>query len=62
MADSQVPEEQVQEGSNVKEVEQVAKEVLAGHWGRGNVRKQRLIDAGWDADAVQREVQRIVKG
>jgi hypothetical protein len=36
-----------------------AKEVIAGQWGRGNVRKNRLKLAGFDPAAVQREVDKI---
>src|SRR3982751_3647079 len=35
--------------------EEVAKEVVAGHWGRGQVRKERLADAGYDPEAVDEE-------
>ena len=55
------PYEEVDEQPNVKPVEDVAREVIAGHWGRGNVRRKRLTDAGWDADAIQAEVTRIFK-
>jgi hypothetical protein len=36
----------------VKSVNQIAHEVIAGGWGRGNVRKQRLQDAGYDVAEV----------
>lgn len=40
-------------------VVEVAKEVVAGRWGRGNDRKKRLMDAGYDPNAVQQEVNKI---
>lgn len=43
-----------------KTVEELAVEVLNGIWGNGVDRKQRLINAGYDYDAVQAEVNRIL--
>lgn len=42
------------------DVHEVAVEVLAGHWGRGNVRRGRLEKAGYDVDAVLDEVNKIL--
>lgn len=42
-----------------KTVEEVAQEVLDGLWGNDPERKQRLIDAGYDRDAVQAKVNEI---
>jgi len=39
----------------------VALEVIAGRWGRGNARKRRLTEAGYDPAEIQREVDRIFK-
>lgn len=39
-----------------KSVTEVAKEVLAGDWGNGDDRKNRLAAAGYDYDTVQKEV------
>lgn len=44
-----------------KTVEAVAEEVLAGIWGNGDARKNTLSDAGYDYDAVQAVVNRLVK-
>lgn len=44
------------------DVETVAREVLSGHWGRGNRRRQRLEAAGFDADEVNVAVNNILKG
>jgi hypothetical protein len=41
-------------------VHEVALEVIAGHWGRGQVRQRRLEDAGWDPKVVQEEVAKIM--
>lgn len=42
-------------------VETIAREVIAGHWGRGHVRDKRLEDAGHDVKAVKAEVARIFR-
>ena len=44
-----------------KTVEEIAKEVIAGKWGSGAERKNRLTQAGYDYEAVQAEVNRIWK-
>lgn len=43
-----------------KTVAELAQEVLAGLWGNDPERKEKLIAAGYDRDAVQREVDAIV--
>lgn len=40
----------------------IAHEVLAGKWGNGNDRKNRLQAAGYDYNAVQAEVNRLMGG
>lgn len=40
----------------------IAKEVIAGKWGNGAIRRIRLKLAGYDPDAVQKEVNRIILG
>lgn len=45
-----------------KTVEEVAREVLRGNWGNGQDRKNRLTAAGYDYNAVQREVNRLIVG
>ena len=42
-----------------KSVEEIAKEVLIGKWGNGTDRKNRLIKAGYDYNAVQKKVNEI---
>ena len=42
-----------------KTLTQVAREVLNGKWGNGADRKKRLIEAGYDYAAVQKEVNRL---
>ena len=49
-------------GSGKKDVTTVAKEVLAGKWGNGNDRKEKLQAAGYNYAAVQAEVNRLAKG
>lgn len=41
-----------------KTVSQLADEVIAGKWGTGNTRKQKLEAAGYDYDSVQAEVNK----
>lgn len=43
-----------------KSVSEIAREVIAGKWGNGNDRKNRLTAAGYDYAAVQAEVNRIL--
>lgn len=42
-----------------KSVEELAREVWAGKWGRGQDRINRLTEAGYDADAVQKKVNEL---
>lgn len=46
---------------NKKTVEQLAREVIGGLWGNGVDRAAALTAAGYDYDAVQAEVNRILK-
>jgi surface antigen len=45
-----------------KSVAEVAQEVLDGKWGNGNVRKQRLTQAGFNYNEVQAKVNALVAG
>ncbi|MDR3136782.1 MAG: hypothetical protein LBU07_05150 [Coriobacteriales bacterium] len=45
-----------------KTIDTLAKEVIGGLWGTGAERRQRLIDAGYDYEAVQRRVNEIIAG
>jgi len=64
MADEEVVvEEVVVEAAPTMErtdLNAVAHEVLAGQWGRGHRRTQRLKEAGLDPVAVQKEVDKIL--
>ena len=42
--------------------EEIARQVLAGQWGNGDDRKNRLRQAGYDYDAIQRVVNRLAAG
>ena len=44
-----------------KTTEEIVKEVLAGEWGNGAVRKNALIANGYDYTNIQKEVTRITK-
>lgn len=45
-----------------KTVAEVAQEVVAGKWGNGDARKTALTNAGYDYDAVQAAVNKLVSG
>ena len=45
----------------VKSLAEIAREVIAGKWGNGTERKEKLSKAGYDYNAVQKEVNKIVK-
>lgn len=45
-----------------KDITTIAREVIAGKWGNGDDRKNRLESAGYDFNAVQNEVNRILSG
>ena len=45
-----------------KTVEELAKEVIAGKWGNGHERKERLTAAGYDYNKVQAKVNELMKG
>lgn len=42
--------------------EEIAAEVIAGKWGSGNDRRQRLTNAGYDYKVIQNLVNQILKG
>lgn len=44
--------------SGKKTISQIAKEVINGKWGNGDARKKKLEAAGYDYDAVQKEVNK----
>lgn len=44
-----------------KTIEEVAKEVIAGKWGNGEERKQKLTAAGYDYAEVQKKVNELLK-
>lgn len=44
-----------------KTIEEIAKEVIAGKWGNGSARKDAIVKAGYDYDAVQTKVNEILK-
>lgn len=43
-----------------KSVDQLAREVIAGKWGNGQDRKNRLTKAGYDYNAVQKRVNQLI--
>lgn len=46
--------------SSKKSVDTLAREVIAGKWGNGSDRKNRLTAAGYDYDAVQKRVNELL--
>ena len=44
-----------------KSNKEIAKEVIQGKWGNGDERKKRLTEAGYDYNAVQKEVNNLLK-
>lgn len=52
----------VEEKPSKKSVEEIAKEVIAGKWGNGVIRKTKLTVAGYDYKEVQSMVNKILKG
>ena len=51
-----------QTAAATKSVAEVAQEVIAGKWGNGEDRKNRLTAAGYDCQAVQDQVNALLKG
>lgn len=47
--------------SKKKTVTELAKEVIAGKWGNGQTRKDRLTAAGYDYSAIQKKVNELLK-
>ena len=45
-----------------KSIDELAQEVIAGKWGNGEERKNRLISAGYDYSAVQAKVNELMGG
>lgn len=43
-----------------KSITEIAKEVIAGKWGNGTDRKNRLTAAGYDYEAVQKKVNELI--
>lgn len=50
----------VSKRSDKKTIEQIAREVIAGKWGTGTTRKNRLTNAGYDYNAVQKRVNELL--
>lgn len=48
-------------GFNAKTIDELAKEVIAGKWGKGSERKKLLTEAGYDYAAVQKRVNELLK-
>lgn len=46
--------------SNTDNIDQLAREVIAGKWGNGAERKSRLKAAGYDPDKIQKRVNELI--
>lgn len=58
-----IPPDPLAQPTPVKKTnEQLAAEVIAGKWGTGSERKRRLIQAGYDYNAVQKAVNAKLSG
>ena len=44
-----------------KSVDEIAGEVIQGKWGNGTDRKNKLTNAGYDYNAVQKRVNELMK-
>lgn len=59
----EVPEEDEPVKANVfddtKQLDQVAREVIAGNWGAGQAWRNAVADAGYDPNAIRQEIVRI---
>lgn len=44
----------------LKSVDEIAKEVIAGKWGNGDTRKQKLTEAGYNFSEVQKRVNEML--
>ncbi len=47
--------------TTLKSVDEIAREVIQGKWGNGADRKNRLTNAGYDYNAVQKRVNELMK-
>ena len=52
---------EVQPQPQLKPIDEVAKEVIRGEWGNNPERKRRLVQAGYDYNAVQTRVNQLMK-
>ena len=50
------------EDIQLKTIDEIAREVIAGKWGSGEDRKKRLTNAGYNYSEVQARVNQILKG
>lgn len=58
----ELPDDKADANMRGKDVMTVAHEVIAGKWGSGDVRKKKLVDAGYNYAAVQAMVNQILNG
>ena len=42
-------------------IERIAREVILGKWGNGEIRKKRLAEAGYNYTEIQKKVNELLK-
>ena len=52
---------EIEEDKELRSLQDIAKEVIAGKWGNGSERKQLLSQAGYDYSKVQKKVNELLK-
>jgi len=57
-----IEEPKIEEPKPTKSIDEIAKEVIAGKWGNGDDRKNRLNNAGYNYSEVQAKVNQMLKG
>ena len=56
----QAQSSETQSSAGGKSLKEVAEEVIDNQWGKGQERRKRLSEAGYNAHDVQKEVVRII--
>lgn len=57
----ETPKKEETKPNKLKSNEEIAKEVILGKWGNGTARKTKLSKAGYDYNAVQKIVNKLLK-
>ena len=57
-----IEEPKIEVPTPTKSIDEIAREVIAGKWGNGDDRKNRLNNAGYNYSEVQAKVNQLLKG